>query len=147
MEFSSVERGLLLVELLLLSPLLISCEHKVLVKDNLDTSLFPRDFPCFLCLSGKISPPSSPPAALIFHQHIHLFTSQTHIVCKQFDHGLRKKCLFLQSEGAYLIDGKGLNNWDVFTHDPGYSSSKSSRFLVILFDYKNFLCQVVVNQN
>lgn len=30
--------------------------------------------------------------------------------------------LSLQYEGAYLTDGKGLNNWDVFTHDPGYSS-------------------------
>ncbi|CAL1397766.1 unnamed protein product [Linum trigynum] len=24
-----------------------------------------------------------------------------------------------QFEGAYLSDGKGLNNWDVFTHTPG----------------------------
>ncbi|KAM3362606.1 beta-glucosidase 18 [Capsicum galapagoense] len=25
-----------------------------------------------------------------------------------------------QFEGAYLSDGKGLNNWDVFTHEPGH---------------------------
>ncbi|WRX26327.1 Glycoside hydrolase family 1 - like 10, partial [Theobroma cacao] len=24
-----------------------------------------------------------------------------------------------QFEGAYLSDGKGLNNWDLFTHKPG----------------------------
>ncbi|ONI10039.1 hypothetical protein PRUPE_4G024300 [Prunus persica] len=24
-----------------------------------------------------------------------------------------------QFEGAFLNDGKGLNNWDVFTHKPG----------------------------
>lgn len=31
--------------------------------------------------------------------------------------------LILQYEGAYLADGKGLNNWDVFTRDnPGYSN-------------------------
>jgi beta-glucosidase/6-phospho-beta-glucosidase/beta-galactosidase len=28
----------------------------------------------------------------------------------------------LQFEGAYLSDGKGLNNWDVYTHKPGDSS-------------------------
>jgi len=27
--------------------------------------------------------------------------------------------MILQIEGAYLADGKGLNNWDVFTHKPG----------------------------
>jgi beta-glucosidase len=25
----------------------------------------------------------------------------------------------LQVEGAYIDDGKGLNNWDVFSHIPG----------------------------
>lgn len=26
---------------------------------------------------------------------------------------------FSQFEGAFLSDGKGLSNWDVFTHKPG----------------------------
>jgi len=26
----------------------------------------------------------------------------------------------LQFEGAFLSDGKGLNNWDVFTHKTGF---------------------------
>lgn len=32
---------------------------------------------------------------------------------------LLHKYLLLQFEGAFLSDGKGLNNWDVFTHKPG----------------------------
>lgn len=33
--------------------------------------------------------------------------------------------MVLQFEGAYLTDGKGLNNWDVFTHKPGADSYSS----------------------
>jgi len=38
-----------------------------------------------------------------------------------------KQWTISQIEGAYLADGKGLNNWDVFTHKPG------SHFLLIIF--------------
>ena len=33
--------------------------------------------------------------------------------------------MILQFEGAFLSDGKGLNNWDVFTHKPGSDSDSS----------------------
>ena len=37
----------------------------------------------------------------------------------------------LQFEGAYLSDGKGLNNWDVYTHKPGDMTSYFSLSMLI----------------
>ena len=48
-----------------------------------------------------------------------------------------KQWTISQIEGAYLADGKGLNNWDVFTHKPGsHSYSLFSKTFIVYIGKK-----------
>jgi len=59
--------------------------------------------------------------------YIFIFISYTHTryVYRKILH------VHLQFEGAYLSDGKGLNNWDVYTHKPGDMTSQFSSSVLI----------------
>lgn len=54
------------------------------------------------------------------------------ILDNRYKHSCCSFISLLQFEGAYLSDGKGLNNWDVFSHKPGEMdhtfSSKSAKY-------------------
>jgi hypothetical protein len=47
--------------------------------------------------------------------------------------------MLFQFEGAYLSDGKGLSNWDVYTHKPGETTSLSLSLSTDLVTFQNLL--------
>jgi len=47
--------------------------------------------------------------------------------------------MLFQFEGAYLSDGKGLSNWDVYTHKPGETTFLSLSLSTDLVTFQNLL--------
>ena len=57
--------------------------------------------------------------------YLSIYLTHTRYVYRKILH------VHLQFEGAYLSDGKGLNNWDVYTHKPGDMTSHFSLSMLI----------------
>lgn len=66
----------------------------------------------FLCLPGTFFPSS-----IRSRRQYYIWNAKLIVIVIEILYDLLN---FYQYEGAYLTDGKGLNTWDVFTHDsPG----------------------------
>lgn len=106
----------------LLSIVSVSCLIETL-KQNLggDPSLFPSNFLFGTASSSyQVLPPSYAPLfTFCFLKSVSWLSCRPNYSKHTPFLWVRFLLHILQFEGAFLNDGKGLNNWDVFSHEPG----------------------------